>query len=84
MGNFGSVAATWSYLAEDGPRYRKGHYINMSAEALVCLLGIAGILYVRWENRQRERGRRDHRLQGKTEAEARELGYSHPEFRYME
>lgn len=85
MGNFGSVIATWSYLPTDAPRYRKGHFINMGAEIIVCLLGIAGILYVRWENRQRDLGKRNHRLQGlTTDEEIDELGYRHPSFRYME
>lgn len=84
MGNFGSVIATWVYLPSDAPVYRTGHYINMGAEIVVCLLGIVGIVYVRWENGVRERGGRDARLQGLTEEEERELGYMHRKFRYME
>jgi len=85
MGNFGSVIATWSYLPADAPRYRKGHFINMGAEIIVCLLGIIGILYVKWENKQRDQGKRDHRLQGvATKREKEDLGYRHPSFRYME
>lgn len=84
MGNFGSVIATWAYLPSDAPRYRTGHYINMAAEIVVCVLGIVGIAYVKWENRVRERGGRDGRLQGLSEEEEKELGYRHPRFRYME
>lgn len=85
MGNFGSLIAVWSYLPTDAPRYRKGHFINMGAEIIVCLLGVAGILYVKWENRQRNQGKRDHRLQGlTTPEEIEDLGYRHPSFRYME
>ena len=56
----------------------------MSAEATVCALGVIGICYVKWENAKRERGERDHRLQGISEAEEKVLGYRHPKFRYME
>lgn len=84
MGNFGSVIATWAYLPADAPQYKTGHYINMGAQAVVCLLGLAGIAYVRWENRKRENGERDARLTGLSEEQVRELGYRHPSFRYME
>jgi MFS-type transporter involved in bile tolerance (Atg22 family) len=84
MGNFGSVIATWAYLPADGPEYHTGHYINMAAELVVCGLGLVGIFYARWENRKRARGERDGRLTGLSEEEARELGYRHPQFRYIE
>ena len=84
MGNFGSLIATWAYLPADAPTYKKGHYINMGAEILVCLLGIVGILYVRWENRKRDAGKRDDRLSGLTQEAEQDLGYRHPQFRYME
>jgi len=84
MGNFGSVIATWAYLPTDAPGYKTGHYINLGAEAVVCALGLVGICYIRWENRVREKGKRDDRLVGLTENEVRELGYRHPKFRYVE
>ena len=84
MGNFGSVIATWSYLPADAPAYHTGHYINMSAEIVVCALGLAGMFYTRWENKKRERGERDGRLVGLSEEEAKDLGYRHPGFRYIE
>jgi hypothetical protein len=46
------------------------------------ILAVAGIVYCKWENRQRDLGKRDHRLNG-TEAEVKDLGYRHPEFRLM-
>lgn len=84
IGNVGSVIATWSYLPTDAPTYQTGHYINMSAEIAICLLGVAGILHARWENRLRESGARDSRLHGLNEAQISELGYKHPKFRYLE
>jgi drug/metabolite transporter (DMT)-like permease len=84
MGNFGSVIATWAYLPTDAPRYKTGHYINLGAEALVCILGLTGIIYIRWENRVRDKGGRNERLVGLTEDEVQVLGFRHPEFRYVE
>jgi hypothetical protein len=84
MGNFGSLIAVWSYLANDAPFYKNGHLINMGAEAIVCLLGLAGIIYVKLENRQRNLGNRDFRLHGLSDEEADKLGYRHPSFRYLE
>jgi len=40
-------------------------------------------LYAKWENAKRERGERDHRLNGLSEDEKDQLGYRHPEFRYI-
>lgn len=45
---------------------------------------ICAVAYIRWENGVRGKGGRDYRLEGLGEAEARELGYRHPEFRYIE
>jgi len=52
-------------------------------QCCVLLLAVAGIFYSKWENRQRDLGKRDHRLNGLSEEEIRDLGYRHPEFRYI-
>lgn len=46
---------------------------------------IAGllILYTKWENKQRDAGKRDHRLEGLSEDEIAVLGSRHPAFRYL-
>jgi sugar phosphate permease len=83
LGNCGAILATWTYLPKDAPGYYRGHYISLGAEALGTLTAIGAIIYTRWENRQREAGRRDDRLQGLSDEEQNQLGYRHPEFRYM-
>lgn len=83
LGNCGSIIATWTYLSKDGPRYKKGHSINMGSQVLVAALSLAGVIYTKWENRQRKNGKRDHRLQGLSDDEIAALGYRHPNFRYM-
>lgn len=79
IGNCGAFAATFTYVADDAPRYVTGHAINLGAIGLSLLLTLANILYVRWENNARQLGKREYRLQ---RADENRLGHSHPDFRY--
>lgn len=83
IGSFGAIVATWTYLLTDAPRYPIGHTINLVAQICVALLAAFGILYTMRENRLRAAGKRDHRLEGLSEEEQNDLGYRHPEFRYI-
>ena len=42
-----------------------------------------GIAYCKWENKQRNLGKRDHRLNGLSEEQVKDLGHRHPDFRYI-
>lgn len=77
------MVATWTYLPRDGPDYPIGHSINLAAQCFALFLALFGIAYILWENKERMRGKRDHRLEGKSQEEADDLGYRHPEFRYI-
>ncbi|KAL6702537.1 hypothetical protein ACN47E_001576 [Coniothyrium glycines] len=83
LGTAGGIVSTWTYTSSDAPKYPTGHTINLSGQIAVLLLTLFGIAYCKWENKQRDSGKREHRLQGASEAEIRDLGYRHPEFRYM-
>ncbi|OAP64112.1 hypothetical protein AYL99_00084 [Fonsecaea erecta] len=83
IGTLGGVLATWTYLVRDAPRYPIGHTINLCAQILVLAVASFGIGYNMRENRQREQGKRTHRLDGLDEAEKRDLGHKHPDFRYI-
>lgn len=83
LGTSGGILATWAYLSSDGPNFHIGHTINLVTQFLVLGLSIGGIIYCKWENRLRDRGGRDYRLEGLTEEEKTDLGYRHPEFRYI-
>jgi sugar phosphate permease len=83
LGSAGGILATWCYLARDGPNYPIGHSINLAAQILVLCLSLFGIWYCVSENKLRERGGRDSRLEGLTEDEIADLGYRHPSFRYI-
>lgn len=84
IASFGSILATWTYLPTDGPDYIKGHSINLGCGFSAAVVSVIGIVYIRNENKKRNAGDRDHRLEGLSDEERRGLGYRHPEFRYME
>jgi hypothetical protein len=71
------------YTVHDAPRYPKGHKVNLCGQIGVCLLACFGIAYCKWENKQRDLGKRDHRLINPTPAKIKNLGNRHPEFRFM-
>lgn len=83
IGSGGAIVATWTYLERDKPNYLRGHYINIGAQCIAFLLAATGILYTKWENKKRDSGGRAHRISDVNEAQKRELGYRHPDFRYI-
>ncbi|KAG8162506.1 hypothetical protein KVR01_008271 [Diaporthe batatas] len=83
VGTIGGIVATWTYIPADGPAYRTGHTINLVGQIVVVCLSLFGIAYCSWENKLRAAGKRDHRLEGRTQEEIDQLGYRHPEFRYI-
>ncbi|KAK5087637.1 hypothetical protein LTR70_002954 [Exophiala xenobiotica] len=76
--NCAAFVATFSYLKKDAPDYVLGHSINIGALVLAIVTTSLGIMYNTWENRKRDRGDRDHRL---NENQSR-LGHRHPHYRY--
>lgn len=70
-------------MTTDAPDYPIGHTINLVASVCVAALASFGILYIVRENKARASGKRDHRLDGIDESRQGELGYRHPNFRYI-
>jgi len=83
IGAIGAILAVWTYAPGDAPDYRKGNLANLSSDVAIFVIVVLTALYIRWENGRRDKGDRDHRTQGKTESELRNLGYRHPQFRYQ-
>ncbi|KAK3053952.1 hypothetical protein LTR09_005232 [Extremus antarcticus] len=79
VANFAAFVATFTYIETDAPGYITGHAINIGALALALLTTTILIFYNTWENKQRDGGKRDYRLQEEDEST---LGYRHPSFRY--
>lgn len=74
-GNLNGVVSSNIYRPKDSPKYRKGHGIVMGY-LVVFLLGgsVTNYLLLRRENALRLAGKRDHLVEGKTEAEIEALG----------
>ncbi|KAF5326743.1 hypothetical protein D9619_004681 [Psilocybe cf. subviscida] len=79
----GSIIAVWTYLPKDAPNFRKGNTVNLAASIVILVLAAGGAVYLKLENDKRDRGERDHRLDGLSEEEIKDLGYRHPRFRYQ-
>ncbi|XP_006461471.1 hypothetical protein AGABI2DRAFT_185708 [Agaricus bisporus var. bisporus H97] len=83
IGALGAVIAVWTYLPDDSPNFLKGNSINLAAAITVIMFTGVGMWYLWHENKKRDQGGRDYRLEGKTKEEIRDLGYRHPNFRYQ-
>lgn len=83
MGSLGGILAPWMFLSRDAPAYRTGHAILVAflCGSWACSVGLWW--YCRWENIQRDAGKRDHRLHGLTREQELELSSGHPAFRYI-
>lgn len=77
MSIFPEIFETW-LLTFGRPDYILGHSINLGALVLAMITVSCGILYNTWENRKRDRGERDDRLNG----DQSRLGHRHPKFTY--
>nr|CRX79029.1 hypothetical protein [Leucosporidium scottii] len=82
IGNIGGLISTWTFTPNYAPRYVPGNAINLTGAILIFLLTGVMLGYQTWENKQRDKGRRDHRLEGLTHEQQALLGHKHPAFRY--
>lgn len=70
------------FLAKEAPTYKTGFGVGL---AMVWLTAITSTVFLFWvlrENKIRDQGGRDYRLQ-LPEDERNNLGDDHPDFRYM-
>ena len=83
FGMMGAVVATWAYLPETAPAYHPGTILNFCASLLGIIVALGNVFYLRWENIQRDLGRRNYRLQGGLEHDIQKIGSYHPRWRYI-
>jgi dipeptide/tripeptide permease len=79
FGNMGGIVASNIFITSEAPRYPAGYGTSLGLlwiAAAACTVMFFG---VQAENRKRDRGERDHRL---NEADADNLGDDHPAFRF--
>jgi hypothetical protein len=78
FGNIGGIVASNVFLGSEAPRYRTGYGVSLGM-LWICGLACTGLVFlVKRENKMRERGERDWRL---NEVDADNLGDDHPAFR---
>ena len=83
IGSLGGVVAPWIYLGTTSSDYLRGHIILLVFVSGSFMCAAALRLYCQWENKQRESGLRNYRLEGLSEDKAQELSSNHPAFRYI-
>ncbi|BGP13501.1 hypothetical protein JCM10213_000691 [Rhodosporidiobolus nylandii] len=88
FGQFGAIIATWTYLPKDAPNYRTGNSMELGFVALNLLLVFVMLFYVKRENRLRQSGARDHRLENFNDLDSasqiKALGSRHPAWMFPE
>ena len=83
VANISGTFTPFLYRTQDKPLYRLGHAGCLGFVVLTIVMhGLTTVLLKR-ENKKRDCGERDYRLQGKTSDEIARLGDNHPEYRYM-
>ncbi|KAL8293340.1 hypothetical protein RQP46_000041 [Phenoliferia psychrophenolica] len=83
IGSSGGIVGAWVFIAAQAPTYYTGKAVTMTLLSFSFAMTIVHYYYCKWENKQRDLGRRDHRLVGLTEEEASVLGNLHPSFRLV-
>jgi sugar phosphate permease len=79
IANCSAFIGTFIYLQRDSPKYTLGHAVSLGALVITVILAVAQVVYLRWENKKRDRGERDGRL---VQDHGGSLGHRHPNFRY--
>ena len=78
IGNIGGIVASNIFLDSEVPRYTTGYSVSLAMLGICALACTAMFWFVGFENRKRERGERDTRLE---EDDRDNLGDDHPGFR---
>ncbi|KAE8383304.1 major facilitator superfamily domain-containing protein [Aspergillus bertholletiae] len=81
LGNLGSIAGSWFYPSNEGPEFRKGHFICMGLAIATAVISLGNSLILRALNNYRDR------KYGKPEAgvavDVTELADNSPMFRFI-
>lgn len=79
LGNFGGLASALIFQGKNAPLYKTGYAVALGMTVLAAVLVLVYTAALWWENKQREKGLRDHRLTGEDKDS---LGDDHPSFRF--
>ena len=82
IGNTSGIMAGFLYPAAEAPRFVRGHGVTMGLAAFsVCVYAFMSYYFTQ-ENRKRERGERDDRIEGLNEDEILALGDENSRYRF--
>ncbi|OLN82383.1 putative transporter C1002.16c-like protein 23 [Colletotrichum chlorophyti] len=82
FGNIGGLISTWSFLPWDGPNYPIGNGLNLATCSIVLITSTLTLLWMKQDNRRRERRSVEDELSGLTPEQESELDWKHPAFRW--
>lgn len=82
VGTISAFIASWTYTPNQAPQYIVGHSLNLAFSLATVFMAIIIWTYQYFENKKRDRGERDHILNGLTPQQVYVLNDRHPEFRF--
>lgn len=82
FGNLGGLISTWSFLPFDAPNYHIGNGLNLATGSLIVILGVCLWLWMKWDNKRREKVDIDQALRGMTQRQIQNLDWRNPAFRW--
>lgn len=83
VGNASGVMSPFLFANKDAPFYRPGYGASMGMLAVSMILNILLTWHFNRVNKQRESGKFDYLLEGKTELEIDAMGETSPRFRFI-
>ncbi|KAG4029913.1 hypothetical protein MFRU_014g02050 [Monilinia fructicola] len=82
MGNVGGLISTWSFLPNDAPNYHIGNGLNLATSTATLLLSIGLLLWMKMDNKKRDRRDVDAELDGLSQRQIQDLDWRHPGFKW--
>jgi MFS family permease len=82
LGNIGGLISTWSFLPFDTPNFRIGNGLNLATSSLILLLSILLLLWMKLDNKRREKTDIDAKLAGLSQKQIQGLDWQHPGFKW--
>ncbi|KAL1601694.1 hypothetical protein SLS60_006609 [Paraconiothyrium brasiliense] len=82
IGNCAGIMSSFLYPAKEGPRFIRGHAVTLSMVAFASIVYAFMWFYFSHVNARRSRGEEDHKIQGMSDDEIKELGDDSPRFVY--
>ena len=83
LANVSGTFTPFLYRTQDRPLYRLGHAGSLGFMVLTIFMHALTSVLLKRENKRRNSGERNYRLEGKTPEEIAQLGDDHPDYRYM-